>query len=64
MRDAVSLISKHVVLSDDRLYKIEDFYFVPGNDDLYVKLKCTKSQLWLNYPLSNLLPILKDQISL
>lgn len=63
MRDAVPLIGKHVVL-DDVLYRIEDFYFIPGNQEIYVKLKNIKGHVWLNYELSKLKPHLQEQISL
>ena len=63
MRDAVALIGKHVVIGDT-LYKIEDFYYIPGNQEIYVKLKNVKGHIWLNYELSKLILIIKEQITL
>lgn len=63
MRDAVALIGKHIVL-EDALYVIEDFYYIPANPEIYVKLKNVKAHVWLNYELSKLKPHLQEQISL
>ncbi len=63
MRDAVSLVGKHVVINDT-LFKIEDFYYVPGNQETFVKLYNDKGKYWLNYELSKLREFIEDQIKL
>jgi hypothetical protein len=63
MRDAVPLIGKHVVVGET-LFRIEDFYYVPGNKETYVKLYNEKGKYWLNYELSKLREFIEDQITL
>ena len=62
MKDAVSLIDKHIHIKEIN-FKIVDFCFVPRSDHLYVKLKKSDS-VCINYLYSDLLPYLIEQIKL
>jgi hypothetical protein len=62
MKDAVSLIDKHIHIKEIN-FKIVDFCFVPGSNHLYVKLKKSDS-VCINYLYSDLLPYLIEQIKL
>jgi len=62
MQDAVGLIGKMVQI-DELNYKIKEFYFVPGNDYLYVGLLKSDNVI-VNYRYKDLLPYLIKQIKL
>ena len=62
MRDAVSLLNKRVTIGEE-VYKITDFYHIPGNQDIYAKLK-SKSGSYLNYEYKKLQPLIQEQIKL
>jgi hypothetical protein len=62
MRDAVGLVGKEIII-DDIVRVIEDFYHVPGNYNLYVKLR-NPDESSVNYRYADLQPYLMEQVKL
>jgi hypothetical protein len=62
MRDAVSLIGKPLQLKEVK-YTISSVNFVPGTNKLYIGL-AKSDGVMVNYPYSDLLPFLIEQIKL
>lgn len=62
MRDAVSLLQQFVVI-EDQTYEIVGFYHVPGNPELYVKLKSEDGN-YLNYQYRRLQQTIEEQVKL
>jgi hypothetical protein len=60
MRDAISLISKEVVI-DNVTYTINNFFFMPGFNALYVSLHDNTRKQWKNYSYEKLLPYIIAQ---
>lgn len=61
MRDAISLISQEVVI-DNVTYTINNFFFMPGFNVLYVSLYDSTSMQWNNYSYEKLLPYIIAQV--
>lgn len=62
MQDAVGLIGKSLIIKE-AIYKVKDFYFVPGTNLLYVGLQ-TPDRGTINWRYEDLLPYLTQQIKL
>lgn len=61
MRDAISLISKEITINNT-IYRIDNFFFVPGFNDLYISLYDNINKQWKNYSYTKLLPYIIEQI--
>jgi hypothetical protein len=62
MRDAVGLVGREIII-DEIVCVIEDFYHVPGNYNLYVKLR-NPDQSSVNYRYADIQPYIMEQVKL